>query len=194
MNKITVFCASSPGYDSIFIQMAYQLGQQLAGAGIGVVYGGAKVGLMGAVADGALSQQGEVIGVLPAFLQTKEIAHEGLTQLIRVESMHERKMTMHELSDGVIALPGGFGTLEEYFEMLTWAQLGLHKKPIGLLNVNGFYDGLLTLADTMVATGLLKPVNRAMMLVSTTPNDLLEQMRAYNPPTVGKWLTSEKAA
>ncbi|WP_420147918.1 TIGR00730 family Rossman fold protein [Spirosoma sp.] len=192
MKRITVFCGSSPGHDPAFMEMAYQLGQQLAASKIGLVYGGAKVGLMGAVADGALSKQGKVIGVLPTFLRTKEIAHEGLTELILVESMHERKTKMHELSDGIIALPGGYGTLEEYFEMLTWGQLGLHKKPVALLNINGYYDGLLSLADTMVTSGLLKPVNRDMMLVSRTVEDLLQQMHSYNPPVVGKWLTPEK--
>ncbi|GAB3767044.1 TIGR00730 family Rossman fold protein [Spirosoma pomorum] len=174
------------------MQSAYQLGQQLATLKIDVVYGGAKVGLMGAVADGALSKGGQVIGVLPEFLQTKEIAHEGLSELIWVESMHQRKLKMHELSDGVIALPGGYGTLEEYFEMLTWGQLGLHKKPVALLNIGSFYDGLLTLADTMVVSGLLKPVNRDMMLVSESINDLINQMLTYQPPLVGKWITSEK--
>ncbi|GAB3731393.1 TIGR00730 family Rossman fold protein [Spirosoma lituiforme] len=175
------------------METAYKLGQQLAMNGIDLVYGGARVGLMGAVADGALSSKGRVIGVLPVFLQTKEIAHEGLTELVLTESMHERKLKMHELSDGAIALPGGYGTLEEYFEMLTWAQLGLHKKPVALLNVNGFYDGLLTLAKTMVASGLLKPVNREMMLVSDTIDDLLARMAAYQAPLVGKWLTPTKA-
>ncbi|WP_461134783.1 LOG family protein [Spirosoma lituiforme] len=193
MKTITVFCGSSPGNDPLLMETAYKLGQQLAMNGIDLVYGGARVGLMGAVADGALSSKGRVIGVLPVFLQTKEIAHEGLTELVLTESMHERKLKMHELSDGAIALPGGYGTLEEYFEMLTWAQLGLHKKPVALLNVNGFYDGLLTLAKTMVASGLLKPVNREMMLVSDTIDDLLARMAAYQAPLVGKWLTPTKA-
>lgn len=193
MKTITVFCGSSLGNDPLLMETAYKLGQQLAMNGIDLVYGGARVGLMGAVADGALSSKGRVIGVLPVFLQTKEIAHEGLTELVLTESMHERKLKMHELSDGAIALPGGYGTLEEYFEMLTWAQLGLHKKPVALLNVNGFYDGLLTLANTMVASGLLKPVNREMMLVSDTIDDLLARMAAYQAPLVGKWLTPTKA-
>ena len=192
MKTVAVFCGSSPGNDPVLMETAYKLGQQLAIDGIDLVYGGAKVGLMGAVADGALSQRGRVIGILPEFLKTKEIAHQGLTELILVESMHERKLKMHELSDGVIALPGGYGTLEEYFEMLTWGQLGLHKKPIALLNINGFYDGLLTLADTMVMSGLLKPVNREMMLVSDTINDLLKQMTTYKAPLVGKWITANE--
>ncbi|UHG94234.1 TIGR00730 family Rossman fold protein [Spirosoma oryzicola] len=192
MKKVTVFCGSSPGNDPLLMESAYQLGQQLADRRIDLIYGGAKVGLMGAVADGALSNGGRVVGVLPDFLRTKEIAHEGLTELIQVESMHQRKLKMHELSDGVIALPGGYGTLEEYFEMLTWGQLGLHKKPMGLLNINGFYNGLLMLADTMVSSGLLKPENRKMMLVAETIDSLLEQMLTYEPPLVGKWMTPQK--
>lgn len=193
MKAITVFCGSSPGFDPIFMETAYQLGQYLASRSIKVVYGGAKVGLMGAIADGALAEGGQVIGVLPQFLQTKEVAHTNLTELILVESMHQRKLKMHELSDGVIALPGGYGTLEEYFEMLTWSQLGLHQKPIGLLNINQFYDSLLALADTMVANGLLKQVNRDMMLVGNTIENLFSQMDKYEAPQVTKWLTPNKA-
>lgn len=192
MKAITVFCGSSPGFDSQLMKVAYLLGEVLANSSITLVYGGAKVGLMGAVADGCLSSNGKVIGVLPKFLQTKEVAHEALTELIWVDSMHERKLKMHELSDGVIALPGGYGTLEEYFEMLTWGQLGLHKKPVALLNMNKFYDGLLTLADTMVEAGLLKQINRDMMLVDSDINSLLIQMKDYTAPTVGKWLSEEK--
>ena len=137
MKSVTVFCGSSMGTDPIYKSQAFLLGKTLAQQNIKLIYGGAKVGLMGAVADGALSENGKVIGVLPHFLGTKEIAHESLTELIRVESMHERKTKMSELSEGVIALPGGFGTLEELFEMLTWGQLGLHQKPIGILNKIG---------------------------------------------------------
>jgi uncharacterized protein (TIGR00730 family) len=152
------------------------LGKILAERNIGLVYGGANVGLMGAVANGTIENNGKVIGVLPHFLQNKEIAHEGLTELILVETMHERKTKMNDLTDGVIALPGGFGTLEEFFEMLTWAQLGLHKKPIAILNINGFYDELLALVNTMVEKGFLKEVNKNMLLTSDNINDLLDQM------------------
>ena len=192
MNSITVFCGSSAGYDGQFMTLAHALGQHLANSSITLIYGGASVGLMGAVADGALSRGGRVIGVLPEFLNSKEIAHAGLTELIRVDSMHERKLKMHELSDGIIALPGGYGTLEEYFEMLAWAQLGLHPKPIALLNAAGFYDGLLTQADTMRAAGFLKPAHREMMLASATIEGALAQMQAYTPPVVGKWLTPKE--
>ncbi|WP_116789653.1 TIGR00730 family Rossman fold protein [Flavobacterium psychrotrophum] len=191
MKNITVFCASSFGTDAIFEQEAFQLGATLAKNNIGLVYGGAQVGLMGAVANGALSAGGTVTGVLPHFLQTKEIAHAGLTELILTETMHERKTKMNDLSDGVIALPGGFGTLEELFEILTWAQLGLHKKPVALLNVNGFYDELIAFIDTMVGKGLLKAVNRDMLLVDTNADALLDKMRSYKAPEVGKWISKE---
>lgn len=188
MKRITVFCASSFGTEKIYEEQAIALGKTLAEQNIELVYGGANVGLMGAVADGALHAGGKVIGVLPNFLRSKEIAHLGLTELILVESMHERKTKMNDLCDGVIALPGGFGTLEELFEMLTWAQLGLHKKPIAILNVNGFYDALITLLQTMTEKGLLKEVNREMLLVSDNIDDLLNQMKNYVAPTVGKWI------
>ncbi|WP_082577808.1 TIGR00730 family Rossman fold protein [Flavobacterium sp. Root186] len=192
MKKITVFCGSSFGTEEIYKEQAELLGKTLAKQNIGLVYGGANVGLMGAVADGALSENGTVIGVLPDFLRSKEIAHKGLTELILVESMHERKTKMNDLCDGVIALPGGFGTLEELFEMLTWAQLGLHKKPIAILNINGFYNSLLELLQTMSEKGLLKEANQKMLLVSDDIEDLLSQMKNYIPPTVGKWINKDK--
>lgn len=192
MKRITVFCGSSFGTDEIYAAQATLLGQALAQQNIELVYGGANVGLMGAVADGILNAGGKAIGVLPIFLRSKEIAHLGLTELILVESMHERKTKMNDLCDGVIALPGGFGTLEELFEMLTWAQLGLHKKPIAILNIHGFYDALIELTKVMVEKGLLKDVNQQMLLVSDNIDDLLDQMKNYIPPTVGKWIDKEK--
>ncbi|MFC7522874.1 TIGR00730 family Rossman fold protein [Parapedobacter sp. GCM10030251] len=191
MNNVVVFCGSSKGTDTIYEEQAYLLGKTLADSGIGLVYGGAKVGLMGAVANGALQHGGRVIGVLPYFLQTKEIAHTRLTELILVDTMHERKTKMNQLSDGIIALPGGFGTLEEFFEMLTWGQLGLHRKPMGLLNTKGFYDQLIELARHMVEKGFLKEINRQMLMWSADIPDLLHQMRNYQPPAVGKWITQE---
>jgi uncharacterized protein (TIGR00730 family) len=191
MKRVTVFCGSSLGADSIYQETAKQLGQALANRKIGLVYGGAKVGLMGAVADGILSAGGSAIGVLPRFLQEKELAHEGLTELILVESMHERKSKMNELSDGVIALPGGFGTLEELFEMLTWAQLGLHKKPVALLNIDGFYDPLKALVQRMVDKQFLKEVNQQMLLINDNLELLLDDMHNYQAPAVGKWITNE---
>jgi uncharacterized protein (TIGR00730 family) len=192
MKRITVFCGSSFGTEEIYKGQAALLGQTLAKQNIELVYGGANVGLMGAVADGVLNAGGKAIGVLPNFLRSKEIAHLGLTELILVESMHERKTKMNDLCDGVIALPGGFGTLEELFEMLTWAQLGLHKKPIAILNINGFYDALIELTKVMVEKGLLKDTNQQMLLVSDNIDDLLEQMKNYDPPTVGKWIDGKK--
>ncbi|WP_299626623.1 TIGR00730 family Rossman fold protein [uncultured Tenacibaculum sp.] len=189
MNRITVFCGSSFGTDTEFKTQARKLGNQLALENIELVYGGANVGLMGEVANGALEKNGKVIGVLPKFLAAKEIAHTELTELILVESMHERKTKMNDLCDGVIALPGGFGTLEELFEMLTWGQLGLHKKPIGILNSNGYYNELISFLDTMVTKGLLKEVNRNMVLVSNNVDDLLSKMKTYKAPTVEKWIT-----
>lgn len=191
MKRITVFCGSSIGTQDIYKYQATLLGQTLAKRNIELVYGGANVGLMGAVADGVLNQGGRVTGVLPRFLRSKEIAHHGLTELILVDSMHERKTKMNELCDGVIALPGGFGTLEELFEMLTWAQLGLHQKPIAILNSEGFYDSLLALLETMVENGFLKKENRQMLLVSSNIEDLLNKMDTYVAPTVGKWINKE---
>jgi uncharacterized protein (TIGR00730 family) len=192
MKRITVFCGSSFGTEKDYETQANLLGKTLARRNIGLVYGGANVGLMGAVANGAIENKGEVIGVLPHFLQNKEIAHKGLTELIIVETMHERKTKMNDLSDGVITLPGGFGTLEELFEMLTWAQLGLHKKPIGILNINGFYDELLALVETMVKKGFLKVVNQSMLLTSDNINDLLDKMSSYEAPTVNKWISKDE--
>lgn len=192
MKSIAVFCGSSIGNDSIYYASATLLGKTLAQRKIQIVYGGAKVGLMGAVADGALEEGGRVVGIIPNFLRSKEIAHDKLTDLILVDSMHERKMKMHELSEGIIALPGGFGTLEEMFEMLTWSQLGLHKKPIGLLNVNNFYDALNQLLLNMVNTGFLKDINYKMLLINNSIEDLLDQMDQYKAPSVGKWITEDK--
>ncbi|KFF18979.1 TIGR00730 family Rossman fold protein [Chryseobacterium sp. JM1] len=189
MKSITVFCGSSFGTDDIYREQAFLLGETLAKQHIQLIYGGADTGLMGAVADGTLSAGGKVTGILPHFLQSKEIAHKNLTELIIVETMHERKTKMNDLCEGVIVLPGGYGTLEEFFEMITWAQLGLHKKPIGILNIDGFYDDLIKLIQTMVDKGFLKLVNRDMLLISENIDELLEKMKNYEAPTVGKWIS-----
>jgi uncharacterized protein (TIGR00730 family) len=191
MKRITVFCGSSLGTDEIYEKQAFKLGEALAERKIGLVYGGASVGLMNAVADGSLSKGGEVIGVLPVFIKDKGIAHKNLTELILVDTMHERKTKMNEISDGVIALPGGFGTLEEFFEVLAWGQLGLHKKPVGLLNINCFYDSLKTLTKTMVEEGFLKEANRKMLLISDDIDNLLNQLESYIAPTIDKWIIKE---
>lgn len=192
MKSITVFCGSSLGTEKEFESEANLLGQTLAKQNITLVYGGAKIGLMGAVAKGALDADGKVIGVLPTFLRKKEVAHEELTELIIVESMHERKMKMHDLSDGFIALPGGFGTLEELFEMLTWAQLGRHKKPIGILNTNGYYNELIGFINHMVLTKFVRPVNMKLFIISDNINELLEKMQSYTPPELPRWLNEDQ--
>ncbi|REC46850.1 LOG family protein [Chryseobacterium pennipullorum] len=192
MKSITVFCGSSFGTDKIYEDQAYLLGQTLAKQNIQLIYGGSQTGLMGTIANGALSENGKVTGVLPHFLLSKEIAHKHLTELILVETMHERKTKMSDLCDGVIVLPGGYGTLEEFFEMITWAQLGLHKKPIGILNIDGFYNDLIKLVQNMVDKGFLKQVNSDMLLVSSNINELLGKMRNYQAPTVGKWISKDE--
>lgn len=193
IKRISVFCASSTGHDGIWMSEAQLLGAYLAKQGITLVYGGGRVGLMGAIADAAMAHGGEVIGVIPHFLNSKEVAHTGITQLIPVETMHERKLRMSELCEGIIALPGGFGTMEELFEMITWAQLGLHRKPVGLLNSNGFYDHLIAFIGQMVDLGFLKKENQDMLLVGNTIEDLLDKMENYEAPVVTKWLNKEQS-
>ncbi|WP_400190141.1 TIGR00730 family Rossman fold protein [Hymenobacter sp. B81] len=189
MNSIAVYCGSSAGFDARFTEQAARTGQTFARRGITLVFGGGRVGLMGAVADAVMQSGGRAIGVIPDFLKQKEVAHLGLTALEVVETMHQRKLRMAELSEGFIALPGGFGTLEELFEVLTWGQLGLHRKPIGLLNVAGFYDGLLQLLDHMTQQGLLRAENRRQLLVAADIDELLALMHAWQPASVEKWLT-----
>jgi uncharacterized protein (TIGR00730 family) len=192
LRTIAVFCGSSEGNDNIVLTQAAKLGATLATKGITLVYGGAKVGIMGKIAQAALEQRGKVIGVIPEFLKLKEVAHLGLHRLITTDNMHQRKLTMHELSDGFIALPGGFGTLEELFEIITWAQLGLHQKPIGLLNSNGFYDDLIQLLETMTMKGLLKFDNLSLLIVDNDIEHLLDKMTSFKPKTVPKWLKAER--
>jgi len=192
MERISVFCGSSEGNDEKIVEAARELGRVLSSKGITLVYGGGKVGLMGALADSTLAGHGRVIGVIPHFLKAKEILHGNLDQTIIVESMHQRKLKMHELSQGVIALPGGFGTMEELFEMITWSQLGLHFKPIGLLNTGGFFDPLLVFLDRMESKGFLKPENRNMLLVDDSSTGLLVKMQAYRPQFVPKWIDKEQ--
>jgi uncharacterized protein (TIGR00730 family) len=190
MKRIAIYCGSSSGFSGIYLKFAYNLGKYLAENNIELVYGGAQVGLMGAVANGVLENGGSAIGIIPSFLQTKEIAHANLTELIVVETMHERKTKMCDLCDAVIAIPGGFGTMDEVFEMLTWAQLGLHKKPIGLLNHNQFYDALIGQTQKMVDEGFLSQVNKDMLLMSDTIEVLMQKMKNYIAPEVPKWLKS----
>lgn len=190
--RICVFSGSNPGRKPEYVAAARELGTALAQAGIGVVYGGASVGLMGAVADAAMAQGGEVIGIIPRALVDKEIAHPGLTDLRVVGSMHERKAMMAELSDGFVALPGGLGTLEELFEVWTWAQLGYHAKPCAVYNLDGFYDGLTQWLDQVVQEQFIKPQHRGMLIVESQPQALLKAMREYEVPTgVVKWVERE---
>lgn len=182
MKSISVFCGSSDGYNEIYREEAYHVGSELARRGIDVVYGGAKIGLMGAVADGALNNDGKVTGVIPEFLQTKEVTHLGLSELIVVDTMHERKLKMYDRSDAVLVLPGGWGTMEEMFEMLTWGQLGMHTKPIGLLNINGYYDALKALNSTMVQEGFLSECTRSILMFDRHLEDLLQKMEDYTAP------------
>jgi uncharacterized protein (TIGR00730 family) len=192
MSRICVFSGSSPGQHPAYEEAATALGTLLAREGIGLVYGGAAVGLMGALADAARAADGEVIGVIPQSLVEHEIAHTGLADLRIVGSMHERKALMAELSDAFIALPGGIGTFEELFEVWTWAQLGSHAKPCALLNVRGFYDGLLAFLDHVVAEGFLKPMHRNMLIVEQDAPALLAAVRRYQPPAVTKWISREE--
>ena len=197
MNSICVFCGSNAGNQPIYRSEAEKLGRLLAARGIELVYGGGNIGLMGAVADACLEAGGTVVGVIPQALMGKEVAgrpvdHRTLTRLEVVDSMHTRKARMAELAEGFIALPGGFGTFEEFCEILTWGQLGFHAKPMGLLNVNGFYDPLLAMFERAVADGFLRPQNRAMALADTDIGRLLDAMTAYRPEPVSKWLKEEK--
>lgn len=188
MRRICVFLGSNAGHRPAYAEAAAALGSALAREGIGLVYGGAAVGLMGRVADAALAAGGEVIGVIPRHLVEKEIAHSGLGDLRVVASMHERKALMAELADGFVALPGGIGTLEELFEVWTWAQLGSHDKPCAVLDVAGYYTRLLGFVDHMVEEGFLRAAHRDMLLVADRPDDLLARLRAYQAPAVTKWI------
>lgn len=188
LQRICVYCGSSPGFDPAYTEAAIDLAQALADNDVELVYGGANKGMMGILADAMLARGGKVHGVMPKVLQDKEIAHPGLTELHIVKSMHERKSVMAALSDGFIALPGGFGTLEEIIEIVTWGQLRFHEKPCGLLNVNGYFDRLLDYLEHMVAEGFLKPENRAMLLADDSPAGLIGQFELYEAPRVDKWL------
>lgn len=187
--RLCVFAGSSVGGRPEYADAARALGAELARLGLGLVYGGGCVGLMGVLADGALAAHGEVIGVIPRPLAAREIAHRGLTELRVVESMHERKATMAELADGFIALPGGLGTFEETLEILTWSQLGIHRKPVGVLNVCGYYDGLLKLLASAVREGFVKREYVGLLLFADTPADLLDLFARWTPPaTLTVWL------
>jgi uncharacterized protein (TIGR00730 family) len=193
MRRVCVYCGSSPGRAPEYRDAAVALVGALVERGLGVVYGGAHVGLMGVVADEALAAGAEVIGVIPQALVDHEIAHTGLSDLRIVGSMHERKAQMAELADAFVALPGGLGTLEELFEVATWSQLGLHVKPCGLLNVRGYYDGLAGMLDHAVSERFLRPENRAIVLVESEPSTLVDALAAWEPPArVAKWIDRDE--
>lgn len=188
IKKVCVFCGSSPGANAQYTKKAEELGLELTKRKIGLVYGGAKIGVMGRIADSVLKNGGEVIGVIPEALKLKEVAHEGLSKLHVVDNMHSRKALMYEISDAFIALPGGIGTLDEFFEILTWTQLGLHQKPCGLLNVCNYYDKLLDFLDHMVSEKFVTRRHREMLLVDDTPLKLLDKFFDYHPIQLKKWI------
>jgi uncharacterized protein (TIGR00730 family) len=188
LKRVCVFCGSSPGAREEYADAARALGRALVARGTGLVYGGGNVGLMGIVADTVMEAGGEAIGVIPEGLLAREVGHAGLTELHVVRSMHERKAMMADLSDAFIALPGGFGTLEEFFEVLTWSQLGIHRKPCGLLNAAGFYDGLLAFFEHARDERFIRDAHRALVLDDTDPERLLDRLAAFEPPAVQKWI------
>lgn len=194
IQRVCVYCGSSLGSAPVYATAAQTLGMVLAARGIGLVYGGGSVGLMGMVAQAAIDGGGTVTGVLPRSLKTKEIAETIYGELIEVRTMHERKALMTRLTDAFIALPGGFGTLDELFEALTWGQLGIHAKPIGLLNVNGYFDGLIAWIDNAVSQGFIRPQHRSLLVIDEEPTSLLEKLSNHEPPPgVVKWLDFDEA-
>ena len=188
LRRLCVFCGSSSGTRLVYQQAAQAVGRLLCRRGIELVYGGGRVGLMGIVADACLNEGGRVIGVIPQALADKEVAHTGLTELRIVGSMHERKALMADLSDAFLALPGGYGTWEEFFEVLTWSQLRIQRKACGVLNVSGYYDPLLDMADRALSEGFLRDVHRDLLLSDADPEQLLDRLSNYAPPTVDKWI------
>lgn len=188
IQSILVYCGSAKGKSSVYSEAAQRLGSVLAADKIQLIYGGGSIGLMGVVADAVMKNRGEVVGVIPRFLNVKEVGHGGLTSLIEVSTMHERKAKMEEMCDAAIALPGGYGTLDELFEILTWSQLGLHKKPIGILNVNGYFNGLIAQLDTMVKEGFLSPANRRLLVESDDVTELLNLLKNFQAESGTKWL------
>jgi uncharacterized protein (TIGR00730 family) len=191
MKNICVYCGSSPGRDPAYAEAARGLGRLLVERDLGLVYGGAGVGIMGAIADEVLAHGGSVTGIIPDALAVKEVLHPKLTQTHVVASMHERKALMAEVSDGFVALPGGWGTIEEIFEVLTWAQLGFHDKPCGLLNVNGYYDGLFRFLEHAMAEEFVRPVYGEILILEQDPTRLLERFARYRAPRIRKWISSD---
>jgi uncharacterized protein (TIGR00730 family) len=193
IESLCLFCGSSPGRDDVYLDAARELGRLLASEGIRLVYGGGRVGLMGAAADAALADGGEVIGVIPQALWDREVGHSGLTELHIVQTMHQRKARMVELSDGFAAMPGGIGTLDELFEVWTWGQLGIHGKPFGLLNVHGYFDSLLAFLDHVATERFLPVEHRSLLVTESRPDALLAKLRAFRPPPVEKWVDLDRS-
>lgn len=192
MRSVSVFCGSSEGNDEFIIEQAYALGNTLASKKMTLVYGAAKIGIMGKVATGVLDNGGQAVGVIPEFLKRKEIIHEGLDELIITDNMHDRKVILYERSDGFIIIPGGFGTMDEFFEITTWGQLGLHTKPIGILNSNGYYDHLIAQTKMMVSKGFLKQQNLDAIVIDESIEGLLDKMLSFEPQPTPKWLNKER--
>ncbi len=190
IRRLAIFCGSNPGARPDYLEAARLLGKLLSERGIGIVYGGSNVGLMAALADTMLDELGDIIGVIPRMLVQREVANTALSDLRIVESMHERKALMAELADGFVALPGGIGTLEEFFEIWTWGQLGMHDKPCGLLNVAGYFDPLLEFLDRAVSEKFVRDVHRAKVIVESDPARLLARFESYEPPRVVKWINA----
>ena len=191
MKSITVFCGSSSGFRPEYAEAAKNLARRLVERNVRLVYGGGNVGLMGIIADEVMQNGGEVIGIIPDSLFKKEVGNRRVTELRVVASMHERKAMMAELADGFVAMPGGIGTFEEFFEILTWSQLGFHEKPCGLLNVANYYDGLLALCDHAVSEGFLRPIHRVLILDDSDAVSLLEKMDSFRPLAVEKWIDKD---
>lgn len=192
LRRLTVFCGSNAGSDPAYAAAAEALGAELVTRDMGLVYGGGKVGLMGHLADAVLAAGGEVTGIIPQHLRDKEVGHDGLTELLVVGSMHERKLAMADRADGFLALPGGVGTFEELFEVLTWTQLGIHDKPVGVLDVAGFYAPLLAFLDTAVAAGFLRDGHREILQAAAEPAEILDALAAWRPVQIQKWLDLEE--
>lgn len=192
MRRICVYCGSNPGRQPVYRQTAAALGRAMSARDLGLVYGGAGIGVMGAIADAVLSEGQEAIGIIPRALAHKEVAHEGLTRQHVVGSMHERKAMMAELADAFVALPGGWGTMEEIFEVLTWAQLGFHEKPCGLLNVDGYFDGLFAFLEHAIEEQFVKPEYRELLILEADPEALLDRFAAYRAPRIHKWIDADE--
>lgn len=192
MKRVCVYCGSNSGSKLVYVEAAARLGKILVKKGFSLVYGGSCVGLMGTIADSVLEEGGEVIGVIPESLMKKEVAHKGLTKIYNVKSMHQRKAFMCDLSDAFIALPGGYGTLEEFFEVVTWTQLGIQKKPCGLLNVAGYYDNLLSMLDYAESEKFIRPEHRSIIVSDISPEVLMEKLINYKIPKLHKWISKNE--